>query len=236
VLGIDITIWNFWLKFVVAIAAGAWAIFLLRHLRKSDVVDVDITKKQREIKELELKTRRQVSVSVDIQVDMSAAPEGQILITTVAITNHGNEATRIMWQDEPPAFTVRFVRFDREGTPEHGTSRDFWVMSTRDPSKPAVSHVLRAGATETLTFAFQTDQPGLYLLSFRGAVDKDIRKEAKSYGVQMPTAWTAKRYVFVGKACMTPGAAPEAPRPLVARQSGWECGDKEDGFEAVAAR
>jgi len=87
-------------------------------------------------------------------------------------------------------------------------------MSTKDPSKPAVSHVLRAGTTENLTFAFQTDQRGLYLLSFRGAVDEDVRKEAERYGVQMPTAWTAKRYVSVGKTCMTPEPAPEAPRPL----------------------
>jgi len=129
-LGINVTIWNFGLKFVVAIAAGVWAIFLLRRLRKRDQANADIyktqvdtektkadienshAKLQMEREEHQLKIRRQVSVSVDIQVAISAASEGYILITTVAITNHGNEATRITWRDEPPPFTVRFVTFD----------------------------------------------------------------------------------------------------------------------------
>jgi hypothetical protein len=151
------------------------------------------------IKELEFKIRKQVSVSVDIQVDMSSASQDYIVIVTVALTNHGNEATKIAWVNQPPAFSVRHVAFDNDGL-HHGPSRDFPVMSTRDPTIPALSHIIRAGTTETLTFAFQPEQPGLYLLSFRGAVDEDVRKGTEIYGIRMPTAWTAKRYVFVSKA------------------------------------
>jgi hypothetical protein len=94
--------------------------------------------------------------------------KGHILIIIVAIANHGNEATRIVWADEPPALTVRFVTFDSDGKARHGESVDFPVMLTRDPGGAARSHVIRAGATENLTFAFKPDRRGLYLLSFRG--------------------------------------------------------------------
>jgi hypothetical protein len=77
---------------------------------------------------------------------------------------------------------------------------DFSVMLTRDPRAKARSHVIRAGATETLTFALRLTTPGLYLLSFRGAAAKDVREEAAKYGVRLPTSWTAKRYVYVGDA------------------------------------
>ena len=152
------------------------------------------------IQELELKIRKQVNVSVNIEVDDSVARKDHPLITTVSVTNHGNEATKIKWHGEPPAFAVRFVSFDVNGKAQYSGLKEFPVMLTRDPTQPALSHVIRAGATETLLFAFQPHQPGLYLLSFRGATDDDVREEARKYGVQLPTAWTAKRYVYVADA------------------------------------
>jgi len=57
-----------------------------------------------------------------------------------------------------------------------------------------------------------------------------------------PQAWEAARQQLLvkEKAQMRAHDALAAERRrmpwIVARQSGWECGDKEDGFEAVAAR
>src|SRR5580765_3888275 len=151
-LGIDISTWlaiiETALKVSVAVFGAGWAVLLFVLLRKRAEADA-------RIKALEFQIRKQVSVSADIQVDLSSASQEHIVIATVALTNHGNEATKIAWAGQPPAFTVRHVTFDEEGTGHHGPARDFQVMSTRDPSAPALSHIVRPGAGETLTFAFQ---------------------------------------------------------------------------------
>ena len=220
------------LKIVGLVAAPVWAFFLLVHLRRRASVDIEIRKKESdieiqrkrlemdlasdqintqkkefEIKELEVKTRRQINVAVDIRADVSADSAGYTLIATVAMTNHGNDATRIRWEGEPPPFTIHPVGFDAEGKAQPGDQPlNFRVMQTRDPNAPAISHVVRAGTTETLTFAARLGAPGLYLLSFRGATAEDVREDAAKYGVLLPTSWTAKRYVCVGN----PPAAPSA--------------------------
>jgi hypothetical protein len=67
----------------------------------------------------------------------------------------------------------------------------------KDPLSEPLSHVLRFGGTESLHFALRVSVPGLYLLSFRGAVDPEEHKEGKELGAELPTAWTGSRYVFV---------------------------------------
>ena len=69
---------------------------------------------------------------------------------------------------------------------------------TLDPDSEAESHILRAGGTELIHFVFRVSDPGLYLLSFRGAVDSVEREEAKKLHANLPVAWTANRYTFVG--------------------------------------
>ena len=156
-------------------------------------------KLQAEIEEIELKIRREVRISMCIKADVLTAAEGQIVVADVEITNHGNQATTIKWTDEPPAFSVRSVEFDEDGKPRQGPPQEFRVMSTRI-RPPRASHVIRAGTTETLTFAFRPARLGLYLLSFRGATAADVREEARKYGVALPTAWTAREYLLVGAA------------------------------------
>jgi len=225
----DIRAWvpemDIWLKIIGLIVGAVWAFFLLFYLRQRASVDTEIRKKESEIeiarkkleielaadqintqkkefeiKELELKTRKQIGVTIDIHADVSADNKGYTLIATVAITNHGNEATRIRWKDEPPPFAIHPVNFDVEGKAQPGDQPlSFSVMQTRNLNQPAVSHIIRAGATETLTFAARLRAPGLYLLSFRGATAKDVRVDAVKYGVLLPAAYTANRYVYVGE-------------------------------------
>jgi hypothetical protein len=236
----DIKAWipdiDIWLKIVGLLAAAVWAFFLLVYLRRREAVNVEIRrkesdieiqrkrleielsrnqvetqKKEFEIKELELKTQRQISITVDIQSEVTVDSEGYILTSIVVLQNRGNDATTITWHGEPPPFTIRSVSFNSTGNAEpSGRPLNFSVMSTRDPEVNARSHVIRAGATETLTFAARLTVPGLYLLSFRGAVAEDVRAEATKYGVRLPTSWTAKRYVYIDARLSSSATSPAA--------------------------
>jgi hypothetical protein len=189
---------------------------------KKLLADIDIKSKESVIalekheldkKESERKTRKQVYISIDIQINLITYDGSYVLIARIALTNNGNELTRIVWSKEVPAFTVRSVTFDDDGKAQHSEAVGFPVMLTRKPTEPAPSHVIRPGATETLTFAFQPRQPGLFLLTFRGDVEQDLRKEVEKHGVTKPTAWTASRYVFVGDASLAM-LGTDAPRTL----------------------
>jgi hypothetical protein len=132
-------------------------------------------------KELDLKIRKQIKVSVNIEANTVSNGQGDIVVATVRMLNEGNEATRIVWESQPPAFTVRFVTFGEDGKPQHDDPLRLPVMTTVNPEVPAKSHFIRAGATEVLTFAFRPRQPGLYLLSFRGATDQGVHAEARGW-------------------------------------------------------
>jgi hypothetical protein len=167
----------------------------------------NITSRELADKEIELRIKRQISVSVDIQVEENNICLNRPVIATINLTNHGNEATSIRWAGETPPFTVRFVSFDPNGEPQYGSPKSFPVGLTREPTQPALSHVVRANSTEKLAFAFQPDKVGTYLLSFRAATAEDVRDEAKKHGVRLPTAWTAKRFIYVPEAIAVAGGA-----------------------------
>ncbi len=52
--------------------------------------------------------------------------------------------------------------------------------------------------TESILIAFKVASAGLYLLSFRGAVDGENRAEAVRLGGQLLEVWTGNKYVLVG--------------------------------------
>jgi hypothetical protein len=181
----------------------------IAHIR----LQIELDKNRRDIvsgeladAEIELRIRRQVSVSVDIEVNEDKISVERPVFVVVRLTNHGNEATVLKWEGEPPPFTVRFVSFSASGDPQYEAPRSFQVRTTKEPTQLAKSHVVRAQSTETLAFAFQPDKEGVYLLSFRAATAEKVRDEAKKHGVLLPTAWTAKRYVYVPKTIVVSGS------------------------------
>lgn len=189
------------LKTVVVIGAAFWAIVLLVILKKREHALIDLRLKEGELRDIELKVNRQAVISVDIQPTIIRSPNdnGYVIIAVVILANKGNRNTRIKWRDEPPAFSVRLAKFCNNGQVDYGSPLDFRVKLTWDPRLESVSHVIRAGATESICFAGKVTEPGLYLLSFRGTVDEKERDEAKELGAQLPVAWTSNRYVFVGE-------------------------------------
>lgn len=175
------------LKAAAVLAAAIWAVLLLRLLRQREQAEVNIRKSEAEIRDLDLKQKyveaqiadiqlktTQAVILVDIGVKTHRHRDAYLMIATVELTNLGSQNTRIMWKDQPHAFSVRMVE-----------------------TAEALSHVVRAGGKEVLPFAARISCPGLYLLSFRIAVDERDRAEAKKLGVELPTAWTGNRYVLV---------------------------------------
>src|ERR1700730_881448 len=119
-------------------------------------------------------------VLVDIQpsIHRSADGKGYIIAAVVKLTNPGGQNTRIKWRGELPAFSVRLANFNDAGKADFAPPTDLRVPLTLDPKSEAVSHVVRAGGIESMSFALRVSVPGLYYLSFRGVVDERERAEA----------------------------------------------------------
>jgi hypothetical protein len=94
---------------------------------------------------------------------------------------------------------VQLAKFDADGKPKYEPPIRFRVPLTFNPKSGAVSHVIRAGTTESIPFALKVASAGLYLLSFRGVVDAEERTEAERLGLHLPEAWTGNKYVLVGE-------------------------------------
>ena len=187
-------------KIIAAVAAGVWALFLLVTLRQPARAQAELRKTEEEIREIELRAKRQAVVAVDIKATILSSPdgEGHIILAVVELTNRGSRNTRIKWKDQLPAFYVRLTQFDPSGRPTYLQEKELRVPQTLNPDVEARSHVIRTGGTESIPFAVKVSLPGIYLLSFRGAVDDAELQQSKELGVELPGAWTANKHVVVG--------------------------------------
>ena len=71
------------------------------------------------------------------------------------------------------------------------------VPLTRNRHRAARSHIIRAGGSESISFAFQVSAPGLYLLSFRGLPDEEVVAEAEKLGASEPVVISTSKYIWV---------------------------------------
>jgi hypothetical protein len=188
------------LKFVALFGAGIWAFAVLRLLRQSGSATVLPGDLAARIRELELLLKLQPAIAVDIHPAIARSPDedGYIITAVVKLANRGSLQTKINWKDEPPAFHARLAHFDADGRPKYDPPVRFRVPLTSNPKSTAISHVIRAGTTESIPFAFKVQAAGLYLLSFRGGIDGEERAEAARLGLYLPEAWTGNKYVRVG--------------------------------------
>jgi hypothetical protein len=176
------------LKVLAVLGAGVWAFTALRVLTNSDTANASLRNSEASIKELELRAKQQAVVSVDIKpaVQRSMDGDGYVITAVVELANRGAQNTTVNWKDQPPAFHVRLAKFDADGKPKYDPPTRFRVPLSLNPRSGAVSHVIRPGATESIPFAFKVASAGLYLLSFRGAIDALERAEAERRGLQVP--------------------------------------------------
>jgi hypothetical protein len=190
-------------KIGALLLAAGWTVCGVYMFSQREKAAADLRKVELEARQLERAARQiavlrtEITASAHRSVDM----RGYFILADVCLTNAGSYETRIKWLDQPPAFTIRHTTFGVMGEPLFGTPPiEMRVRQARDPSLEAPSHVVRAGATEHLVFAARVDAPGVYLLSFRGALaagDKAVSVNAGT-APENPVSWTAQRYVLVG--------------------------------------
>ena len=185
-------------KCLAIVTAGVWAVLLLFMLRQREQAQANLRKTDAEIRRLDLESRKQAVVRVDINPTVHRDPDGSgyIILATVDLTNRGSRNTQVKWRNEPPAFYVRPARFGTDGRPEYEDAAEFRVLATLNPDHEPPSHVIRAGGMESIPFAFRVSSPGLYLLSFRAAVDEQERSVSMESGATKHVAWTGSKYVL----------------------------------------
>lgn len=190
-------------KIVAALGAATWAVALLFVLRKPALATIELRRAQSELNTLQLQAeieRQKEAISVDIKptVHSGLDSESYIICAVVELINAGSRIKRLKWTGELPPFSVRRVRFRDDGVPDYDKPLGLHVPLTQDPTAKAVSHVIRSGGKESISFALKVTS-GLYLLSFRGVLDEEERVESKHAGADLPVAWTCNKYVFVGE-------------------------------------
>lgn len=181
---------------------GLWAIFVLIGLKQREKARADLRKTELEMRKIELELRRIAVVRTDISAASFRRPDGPgyCVVAQVSLTNTGGREARIEWDSATPAFFVRRTSFGTDGAPSF-SERPIVMRArqARDANAEVVSTIIRPGAVEHLAFAAHVQEPGIYLLSFRGPVappDHIVSVEAGA-AKHNPTSWTAHRYIIV---------------------------------------
>jgi hypothetical protein len=151
--------------------------------------------------QIEFATRQLAVISAQIDASFHRADSGKgfWIIADLTLRNSGTREARLLWQGERPAFSVHEVAFDANGAPQFRRPLYVRVRRTSDPNQEATSLVIRAGATDHLTFAVNVQEAGLYFLSFRAALDPDEGRISRAVGATGKPAWTASRFLPVGR-------------------------------------
>lgn len=158
---------------IAAIAvAGFWSIYGYKVLRHREKAAGELRKLEFDSKKPELEARAVAAVRIDIAAMAAPRPDGAgyYIFADITLTNEGRRDTRIKWQDQPAAFVVRRTEFGADGAPHFESPVEVRVRKTRNPNAEAVSHIIRAGATQRLAFAVNVPKLGIYLVSFRGVL------------------------------------------------------------------
>lgn len=195
--------------------AGAWAIYGFVILRHREKAAAELRKLEFDSKKAELEGRAVAVVRAELTATSTPRQDGPgyCILAEVTLTNAGMRDTRIKWQGEPPAFLVRRAEFSADGAPRFPDPPvEVRVRQARDPNAEAVSHLVRAGGTQRLTFAANVAAPGIYFVSFRGVLAPDEQAVSVDAGAASsnPLSWTAARYVVV------PDAAGSSPCAVTA--------------------
>lgn len=189
-------------EITVLLLAGGWAVFGFVVLRQREKAEADLKKIATETKKIEADLQKTASLNLSISASVARIDEcgSFLLMAEVQITNNGRRDTRLKWKGESPAFTVRKVTFDGNGIPMYSDPPvTLAVRQAKNPNLDAVSHVIRAGGSQAITFAVLLPSAGVYFLSFRGVVPPDEQHVSFQTGVQQTSslAWTTAKYIYI---------------------------------------
>lgn len=191
-------------EILAILLAGAWAIYGYFVFRQRERASAELKQIELVTRRAELELRQTAIVKSEITTVVSLCPDsdGYCLIANITLINHGKRDTRLKWKGEIPAFSVRRVAFNNDGTPTFpGEPILSTVRQTKNPNNEATSHIIRAGGEQKITFALLISSPGVYFLSFRGVIAPDEKAVSVEAGAS-PTSsfsWTATKYIVIRK-------------------------------------
>ncbi len=197
------------IKTLVEIAAlavaGIWAIYGFFVLHQREKAAAELRKLDLDSKKAEIEARAVAVICPEITATFVPQSDGHgyCIFSEVTLNNVGKRDTRIRWQGEPPAFIVRRTEFNAEGAPQFpDTPIEIRVRQARNPNAEALSHVIRAGGTQRLSFVANVPTPGIYFVSFRGVLDPEEQCVSLDAGTASgnPMSWTATTYVLISDA------------------------------------
>lgn len=181
--------------------AGGWAVYGFLVLKQRQKAAADLREAEANARQAEQGARAIAVISAAMTLSAARNPTGTgyCILAEVSLVNEGRRDTRISWDGEAPALSVHRVEFDG-GVPRFpGPPIEVTVRQTGCPNENAVSHVIRSGGTERLTFAACVADEGLYLVSFQGALAKTELPVALAAGADThnPCCWSVGKYVIV---------------------------------------
>ncbi len=186
-------------EILTMLAIGGWSIFGFVVLKKRQKSLAELRKVDAETKKIEHELRSVAVLKIEIDVKSIKFKEKFILFTDVIVTNEGKRDTRLQWEGEYPALTVRKVTFSDGGIPKFSKPIELTVRQTINPNLDSVSHDSRVGQIQKFPFVTSVLEEGLYLVSFRVVMSD----EEKSISVELGSnpvnrfSWTAKKYILV---------------------------------------
>jgi hypothetical protein len=189
-------------EIIAILLAGSWAIYGYFVFRQREKAFAELKHIELETRKAELELRQTAIVKTYISTVVSLCPDsdGYCLMADVTLINQGKRDTRLKWKGEIPAFSVRRVVFNNDGTPTFPEEPILLtVRQTKNPNNEATSHIIRAGGEQTISFALLISRPGVYFLSFRGVVAPDEKTVSVEAGASPKSglSWTATKYVVI---------------------------------------
>jgi hypothetical protein len=209
-------------KIVAIGVAGGWTLYLFSALRQAararlevdklhlerekipkdiEKISGEIAKLNLEIAKLDLEMKRQAVIGIAITATQPAlaGDPSKYLSVVVEVTNNGTRTAKLSYEKDSPPFAVTAVSFNPAGQPMFGDSLRLPVLQAASPTAPALSTIVRAGASESLPFVCRVNGPGVYFVTFRVQVSPEERGEVNSLGVptERPVSWTGKAYVAI---------------------------------------
>jgi hypothetical protein len=189
-------------EIMAVVIAGGWAIYGFIVLRQREKASAELRRIDLESKNAEIEARAVAVLCVEISATSAPRPDGHgyCIFSEVTLNNVGKRDTRIKWKGEDPAFIVRRTEFSTNGAPQYPDPPiKIRVRQARDPNNEALSHVIRAGGTQRLTFVANVPTPGIYFVSFRGVLDPEEQGISFDAGTRSgnPVSWTSVTYVLI---------------------------------------
>ncbi len=183
--------------------AGFWAVYGFFVFRQRDQAAAELRRTELDAQRIVQELRKVAIIRPEISAEITEGASGVFLLfAEVFIRNDGSRDTRLSWRGGSAAFSITRVEYGGDGIPVFlDDPIRLHVRLTLNPEQHAVSHVIRAGASERLTFTARLPGAGVYLLSFRADLDQRELIVSQGAGTRRgnSVSWTATKFIYAGR-------------------------------------